>query len=235
MTMLTEKQCGKCKVTKPRADFSLQTASRDGLFPYCKPCQRARDRVYSAVHREERRAYNAKWRAEHPDEVRENNRKWRDANRERVKAYHQKLYEGNGEAMRAAIKAWADAHPEIIRARNAANRALARAHPEVLRACNAARSARAVGVTDGHVTAEELRTLWLHYEQRCAYCGASEELTLDHVMPISRGGSNSIDNCVPACWPCNSSKNDRTYLEWRMGLPRHAPRMRGAPAEARTA
>lgn len=49
----------------------------------------------------------------------------------------------------------------------------------------------------------------------CVYCGLSVDMTLDHVIPRSRGGSDSVDNLVPACRSCNSSKGARTPDEWR--------------------
>lgn len=59
---------------------------------------------------------------------------------------------------------------------------------------------------------------------RCAYCGktssrAAEEgrrpvLSIDHIMPETRGGSGSIDNLLTTCRLCNSEKGDRTPLEW---------------------
>jgi 5-methylcytosine-specific restriction endonuclease McrA len=46
---------------------------------------------------------------------------------------------------------------------------------------------------------------------RCQYCGAhSAQLTVDHVIPKSRGGSDSWENLVTACVRCNNSKDDRT-------------------------
>lgn len=49
----------------------------------------------------------------------------------------------------------------------------------------------------------------------CRYCGVSDTpLTLDHVIPRSRGGSDSPMNLVLACRPCNSSKGARTPAEW---------------------
>lgn len=51
---------------------------------------------------------------------------------------------------------------------------------------------------------------------RCWYCGCDGvDLTLDHVMPRSRGGADDPENLVPACRPCNSSKGARTPEEWR--------------------
>lgn len=51
---------------------------------------------------------------------------------------------------------------------------------------------------------------------RCVYCGeADAEMHIDHVVPISRGGSNEVDNLVAACAACNSSKGDKLPSEWR--------------------
>lgn len=44
----------------------------------------------------------------------------------------------------------------------------------------------------------------------CQYCGSTKKLTLDHVIPRSKGGKHSWDNVVIACEPCNSRKGDRT-------------------------
>lgn len=48
----------------------------------------------------------------------------------------------------------------------------------------------------------------------CAYCGATDKLSIDHILPQARGGENSADNAVFACRRCNSSKNDNDLLEW---------------------
>jgi 5-methylcytosine-specific restriction endonuclease McrA len=56
---------------------------------------------------------------------------------------------------------------------------------------------------------------------RCQYCGAKGtvfELTIDHILPGSRGGSTSPENLVAACFPCNQRKGDRTPEEARMPL-----------------
>lgn len=55
---------------------------------------------------------------------------------------------------------------------------------------------------------------------RCQYCGSTYDLTLDHVLPKSRGGLSSWDNLVTACKNCNSRKGDRTPEEAEMPLPR---------------
>ncbi|GAM07909.1 HNH endonuclease [Geobacter sp. OR-1] len=55
----------------------------------------------------------------------------------------------------------------------------------------------------------------------CHWCGESfpkEELTMDHVVPITRGGSSSRGNLVPACKECNSRKKYLLPLEWEEWL-----------------
>lgn len=53
---------------------------------------------------------------------------------------------------------------------------------------------------------------------QCQYCGSSRDLTLDHVMPRSRGGKSTWDNLVTACKSCNSRKGDSTPQEAEMPL-----------------
>lgn len=54
----------------------------------------------------------------------------------------------------------------------------------------------------------------------CMYCGSKSQLTIDHVVPVSKGGKTTFENCVTACQPCNNKKNDRTLSEARMFLKR---------------
>jgi hypothetical protein len=52
----------------------------------------------------------------------------------------------------------------------------------------------------------------------CVYCSATEDLTLDHVIPYSKGGSDEPDNLATCCRSCNSRKHARTPQEWLGGL-----------------
>lgn len=49
----------------------------------------------------------------------------------------------------------------------------------------------------------------------CVYCGSPLNLSLDHVIPQSRGGEHSPSNLVTACRSCNSSKGAKTPEEWK--------------------
>ncbi len=49
---------------------------------------------------------------------------------------------------------------------------------------------------------------------RCGYCGADGPFDLDHVIPVSQGGSHDEENLIAACWRCNRSKGGRTPEAW---------------------
>jgi 5-methylcytosine-specific restriction endonuclease McrA len=55
---------------------------------------------------------------------------------------------------------------------------------------------------------------------RCQYCDSRDRLTVDHVVPKSRGGKDTWENLVTACTPCNNKKGNRTPDEARMSLRR---------------
>ncbi len=53
---------------------------------------------------------------------------------------------------------------------------------------------------------------------RCHYCGgqfAANDLTLDHIVPLVRGGRSTRGNCVPSCKECNTRKRDLLPTEWQ--------------------
>ena len=53
---------------------------------------------------------------------------------------------------------------------------------------------------------------------KCQYCGTTEALTIDHVIPKSRGGGDSWENLTTACTKCNTKKGNRTPKEAEMPL-----------------
>ena len=57
----------------------------------------------------------------------------------------------------------------------------------------------------------------------CHYCGqqfSPKELTLDHIVPVGRGGRSTKGNCVPACKECNNKKKHLLPVEWQEYLER---------------
>lgn len=71
-----------------------------------------------------------------------------------------------------------------------------------------------------HTTSSgEARRLWRKHikeswENKCAYCESEENLTIDHVIPQSKGGTDTTKNVVCSCHSCNQSKGHTPWEEW---------------------
>jgi 5-methylcytosine-specific restriction endonuclease McrA len=65
------------------------------------------------------------------------------------------------------------------------------------------------------VEAKQLRARFAQFDHCCAYCGVSgEDLHIEHVVPISKGGPHALGNIIPACQRCNFSKRDHDAESW---------------------
>lgn len=71
---------------------------------------------------------------------------------------------------------------------------------------------------------------------KCTYCGSTEKLTADHVVPLTRGGTNDESNLTACCIPCNSKKGNKLTSEW---LPATStvfhPNVHPTPVDAKNA
>ena len=135
----------------------------------------------------------------------------------------------NAEKAREAMRRWRERHPEAHRAENAAyyerhaqlmNQRIAayhRANPAVVRAKSQKHRALRLAA-QGAFTADDWQRLVRAQEGRCAYCGEFAPLEPDHRVALSRGGSNDIENILPACRRCNQRKALLTEEEFRARL-----------------
>ncbi len=93
-----------------------------------------------------------------------------------------------------------------------------RANKPKVKAAVERRRARKNGAPVVDLTIADWQSLLAEHNHCCAYCRASGvRLEKDHVVPLTRGGSHTKSNIVPACRICNASKNHRTVEEWRSG------------------
>lgn len=71
------------------------------------------------------------------------------------------------------------------------------------------------------MTEHKKQTIFLKYGGHCAYCGnlmKMKNMTVDHLKPKSKGGSNYIENLMPSCRKCNALKADDNLEMLRISL-----------------
>ena len=112
---------------------------------------------------------------------------WVNRNPDRKREIARNWGRNNKEKVLAAGRLWSKLNPE----KNVAKRNRRRA---ILMKLNS------------HYLPEEWQEVLIKFDNLCAHCAKPEKLTVDHVIPLSRGGSNTIDNIQPLCRSCNSRK-----------------------------
>ena len=73
-------------------------------------------------------------------------------------------------------------------------------------------------ILNGHHTKAEWEAKVKQYNYRCFYCGLKmNRLSKDHIIPVAHGGTDTIDNIVPACMRCNQRKHTQALAEFKSG------------------
>jgi 5-methylcytosine-specific restriction endonuclease McrA len=180
----------------------------------------ADNRARYAANPEKYRAKEAKRRAENPEKVKASQEKYKTTHREDILARRRAICAANPEKQRARNRKYYVEHPEEMRARTRQHRI---DHPEKVKASYTAwvkknpgqsairtqkRRARKANAPINDFTHAQWVAMQEAYDHRCVYCGKRRKgkLTQDHITPLSKGGSHTLSNIVPACSPCNSSK-----------------------------
>lgn len=121
--------------------------------------------------------------------------------------------ERNKLSISAKFKAYRAAHLSREKARY---KAWAQANPDKVRANSAKRRARLANAPLNNFTMAEWRSLCKATGYLCAYCDTKfpfKDLEQDHITPLSKGGSHTLSNIVPACKSCNCRKKDKDILK----------------------
>ncbi len=222
------KRCTKCGIEKASECFAKNRSAKDGLVVRCRVCRKASDAAYRATPegKAKCKAANAAWYATPEGRAKKKAyvTAYKDSpeGRAKLKVYSSIWYTAwyatpEGKAKAKATAAAYLATPEG-NAKAKAAKTIYLATPEG-NAKNLAKSAkhrsRKLNAPGPHHTAKQWVDKRAEYDQRCAYCFRKpKRLTLDHVVPLSKGGSNAISNCVPACATCNSSKGPKDLRVW---------------------
>ena len=167
---------------------------------------------YYAAHREEERKRSAKYQAVHREEIRIRKAKYRAAYPERGRAAKAKYTAAHPERLRAYYVKYRATHLQEVREQDRAHSVRYRATPkgkDTARRGSQKHRALKYGNTpaDRMLTREQWEAILKASKGRCYWCGKRRKPTMDHVIPLVKGGEHTAENVVVSCMKCNLRKH----------------------------
>ena len=196
------KTCSDCRKEFP-ANLEFFYKKRDFLSSYCKDCHKARGKAWKKANEEKRRAKNKEWIAKNPEKVKGYRAKWHNSNPEKSKEY------------------WANRSLESLKRKKETNKAWAISNNDKINGHR--RKRRALKIGNGH-TPYTVQEVLDKYGTDCHLCQTpinlsvsrqvgkpnwEKSLHIDHFVPISKGGPDTLENVRPSHGICNIVKSDR--------------------------
>lgn len=157
-------------------------------------------------HADKNKQYSRDYYWENKEVVLEKQREdyWRHP--EKHRAHARKYYQKHRDGMLARATEYRQKHRDRILTSLRLYRQINR---DLYARLRSLRRARQLGA-EGSFTRQEWRDLCDQYGNRCLACGAEGRMTPDHIVPLSRGGTNWISNIQPLCLLCNMRKHTKT-------------------------
>lgn len=239
MNTLETKVCTTCKIEKAATKEFFYKAERGlyGLKSKCKECDSKRAKSYYLDNQEKLKEYYKTYSKENPEKEKLRKQKYYNENKNEISKKYKDWYYKNHEYNLQRAKDWIKNNPEKYKkmmenskeSKSAYNKLYYQANKERINerakrwrennpGLNAKyqqtrrhRKKNSITIYSDNTWEETIK----EFNYKCAYCNTDEEqLTQEHIIPVSKGGGYLRSNIIPACQSCNSSKGNRNMSVW---------------------
>lgn len=177
------KECCKCKLFKELKEFNKNKSKKDGLATECKSCKKIQNKKY----RKEHLSYYKIYYENNKIVLSEKKKDYVTKNKEEYCKRQHNWYIKNIDLVKKRVSLYKKEHPEQYQMYS--NRRLA---------------AKKSSVIDVFT----VQNIIGKYGNCCFYCGGLFE-EIDHYLPLSKGGTHTLDNVRPSCKQCNLTKSNK--------------------------
>ena len=192
------KKCKECNKFYPNNNiyFNISNRAIDKLHYNCKQCER------------EKRIQ--KWKND--DKYKKSRLKYIENNKEKIKEYRHNQYLKNRDYELEKDKNYNKKNRNIIRERE--RKYLSTEKGKQVNHLKTVKRRTRLNKLKNDFNLEQWEKCKNYFNNCCAYCGKKEKLTVEHFIPISKGGNTIAKNILPICKSCNSSKQEKDFEKW---------------------
>ncbi len=213
--MKTTKQCTKCKTIKDLSEFYKLRLGKQGVSSWCKACTLKQKKEYHIKNNKDILKKKKDYHSENRDKLIIKSKKYAEKNKHKRKEYDDKNRERNTKNKLE----WREQN--IVKSKEANKKYLSSTKGKLAKA-NSQHKRRSIIKRQadgslpqniGYPLTAELHNLLDRQDNRCNDCNTPishtlNNIHLDHHVPLSKGGTHSIENIVWLCDKCNMTKSD---------------------------
>ncbi len=196
-------ECRKAKYAENPEPYKLSSRKS-----YRKNIEKVR--AYREANKEKRNAQSKAWRKKNKKHILKYQKEWRENNIVQIKNYSREHYSENTDILKAKSARWRKENPELFKIQGKRYR---ENNKDKIHTKNAKRRALLKGAKVENI---DRGKIYIREKGICGICGLFvplDEMTLDHIIPLIKGGEHSIKNVQIAHLICNSAKGDKILIK----------------------
>ena len=182
------KTCSKCKIIKDENDFNKNKSKLDGRSTECKLCVKEYNKKYREGHKDTSKIYLAKYNQLNKQQLYEQKKEYIANNKAAHLHRQHNWYIKNIDEIKTRVSKYKKDHPEQYQMYS--NR-------------------RSASKKTNIVEKFSNRDIINIYNDHCFYCQRGKFEHIDHYIPLSKGGTHTLDNVRPSCERCNLTKSNK--------------------------
>jgi len=233
---MDSKTCYKCDIEMPIESFNKNKTRKSGVSDWCKSCTKESKAKYYLENKSRVLMANNIYAKENKEEIKKTKKEWRNKNKsrilrkasiyyqnnkEKIKEYGKKYIEKNRgklwrdlpenkEQISAKQSEYYENHKIIIKIYSSEYKKINRCKYNVLQQQRRSMIHKALST----LTKKQWEDVKQKFNNCCCYCGKELPLTQEHFIPLSKDGEYTVNNIIPSCQICNSSKNNKDFFKW---------------------
>lgn len=253
MSNLEYKKCNKCGETKNKNEFHKEKRSKDGYSGKCSKCTREYQQINKELYKEQRKEHYQKnkkvsaqyyhdnkehyykyrcdnkeeinfrykqWYLNNKTKVREYAKKYKQDNKKAFDDYHKKYDLDNKETIKIYQKKYCLDNQKYL---SIYKKQYKKENMESFRIYAQNRRSRKKSLTST-LTIQQWENIKHYFDNKCCYCGKELPLAQDHFVSVKNNGEYTLNNILPSCKHCNSSKGPKEFLVWYPGFKFYSTR-----------